>query len=69
MEDSQRLWAQTSTNKYVKGELGIKKLGRKQVVSNAWRGITSTVNLLNKGMKMMAYNGREILFSGRYLGR
>ena len=68
LSDGQSLWAQIITNKYVRGELSIKKLGKKKGVSNAWRGITSVVDILSKGMKMTTYNGRDPFFQ-RYLGR
>ena len=62
LSDNQSLWAQILTKKYVRGELSIKKPRIKQGVSNSCRGIMSSIDLLNKGIKMTAYNGREILF-------
>ena len=37
--EQESLWAKVITKKYVRGEIGLKKLNKKQGSSNTWRGI------------------------------
>ena len=48
--------------KYVRGEIGLKKLNKKQVSSNIWRGMATAAEILRKGARIRAYNGRDTLF-------
>ena len=56
------LWAKVIAKKYVRGEIGLKKLNKKQVSSNIWRGMATAAEILRKGARIRVYNGRDTLF-------
>ena len=55
------LWVCVLQGKYVKGNMEIHKLIRKQHSSNAWQSIVGS-NVLRKGMKARVSNGKDTLF-------
>ena len=60
MEGS-KLWALVLRGKYVRGNMAITKLVKKQNSSNAWHGISAAAQTLKKGIKTEVRNGRNAL--------
>ena len=62
IDENQILWAQALTCKYIKGDIGIRKLTNKPASSNLWKGVGSAANILLKGTRRKIYNGLDTLF-------
>ena len=60
--ESDSLWARILASKYVRGDINLDKLTKKNGSSNAWRSISSTTNLLKRGERIIVCNGLNTLF-------
>ena len=60
--ESDKLWENILTPKYVRGSLDISKIERKKNSSNAWQGLVAATNILKKRLRQKVYNGASTLF-------
>ena len=56
------LWARILAIKYVRGEINLGKITKKHGSSNVWRGISSAIDLLKRGARIIVYNNQNTLF-------
>lgn len=62
VEERNTLWVQVLSSKYMQGQYNVRNIKHKPGASIAWQGISNTVEILNKGNKMVARNGRSTYF-------
>ena len=60
--ETKDLSAHVLQGKYVKGNVEIQKLMRKQISSNAWEGIVIAADVIRKGRRSRILNGKNTLF-------
>ena len=63
--ESDKLWANILTPKYVRGSLDISKMERKKNSSNAWQGLVAATNILKKRLRQKVYNGASTSIARR----
>lgn len=56
------MWAQLLPCKYIRGNLHISEIKKKNKAFNAWHGILVAIPLMRRAMKHRVYNSKKILF-------
>ena len=60
--ETESLWAKVIRGKYIREEMNTSKFTKKQNSSNAWNGIVPAAGILDKKIKVNAYNGKYTMF-------
>lgn len=61
-KEKDKLWVHVLSHKYNGGNEGINGIVEKQGSSNIWKGTNEAKQILRKGIRMHAYNGKEVRF-------